>query len=94
MRVHKFAGIVLEESYGVVCTHVCLSGWNCGLFMMSSLGRMWMKTLFTHGAILCVCGDRKCTFSTTTVTAMLCDSLKRKKKMPISSLKEGSTSEV
>ena len=70
MRVHKFVGIV-EESYGVVCTHVCLSGWNWGLFMMSSLGRMWMKTLFTHGAILCVCGDRKCTFSTTTVTAML-----------------------
>lgn len=30
-----------------------------------------MKTLFTHGAILCVCGDRKCTFNTTTVTHIL-----------------------
>ena len=65
-------------------THVCLSGWNWGLFMMSSLGRMWMKTLFTHGAILCVCGDRKCTFSTTTVTAMLC-ALKKENKKPIRS---------
>lgn len=30
-----------------------------------------MNTFFTHGAIRCVCGDRKCTLSTTTVTQML-----------------------
>jgi hypothetical protein len=39
--------------------------------MTSSRGRMCMKTLFTQGAILCVCGDLKCTLSTTTVTHML-----------------------
>ena len=32
---------------------------------------MWMKTRRTHGAILCVCGERKWTLSTTTVTQML-----------------------
>ena len=69
-------------------THVCLSGWNCGLFMMSSLGRMWMKTLFTQGAILCVCGERKCTFSTTTVTAML-EEKERKKEKKKEGRKEG-----
>lgn len=30
-----------------------------------------MNTFLTHGAIRCVCGERKCTFSTTTVTQML-----------------------
>ena len=32
-----------------------------------------MKTLLTHGAIVWVCGDRKCTLSTTTVTHILED---------------------
>ena len=39
--------------------------------MINSLGRMWMKTRRTHGDIVCVCGERKWTFSTTTVTQML-----------------------
>lgn len=34
-------------------------------------GSTCMKTRRTHGAIVCVCGDLKCTFSTTTVTHML-----------------------
>jgi len=32
---------------------------------------MWMKTRLTQGAIVCVCGDRKWTLSTTTVTHIL-----------------------
>ena len=55
----------------IFSSHVCLSGWNCGRFMISSLGRMWMNTRLTQGAILCVCGERKWTFSTTTVTLIL-----------------------
>lgn len=39
--------------------------------MNNSFGRKLMKTRLTHGAILCVCGERKCTLSTTTVTHIL-----------------------
>ena len=51
-------------------TYLCLS-WYWGLFMMRSRGRIWMKTLLTQGAILCVWGDRKWTLSTRTVTHIL-----------------------
>lgn len=47
------------------------SNWYWGLRMTKSLGSIWMNTLFTQGAILCVWGDRKWTFNTTTVTHML-----------------------
>ena len=40
----------------------------CGLLMMRSLGRMLRNTLRTQGDIVCVEGERKCTFSTITVT--------------------------
>lgn len=39
--------------------------------MTSNLGRIWIKTRRTQGAITCVCGERKCTLSTTTVTHIL-----------------------
>ena len=39
--------------------------------MLRRRGRMWMKTLRTQGAILCVSGLRKWMFSTRTVTQML-----------------------
>jgi len=39
--------------------------------MTRSLGRIWRKTRRTHGAITCVCGVRKWTFRTRTVTHML-----------------------
>jgi hypothetical protein len=48
--------------------------------MISNLGKMWMNTRRTHGDIVCVCGERKCTFSTTTVTQMLCEMMSDKKK--------------
>ena len=35
---------------------------------MSKCGIISRKTLRTHGDILCVAGDRKCTFKTPTVT--------------------------
>ena len=62
---------VISGNWAEVGTYVCLSGWNWGRFMMRSLGRIWMNTRFTQGAILCVCGERKWTFSTTTVTHIL-----------------------
>lgn len=43
----------------------------CGLLMNRNLGRKFMKTVFIHGAILWVCGERKWTFNTTTVTQIL-----------------------
>lgn len=52
-------------------TYLWASKGYCGLRMTSSLGRICMKTRLTQGAILCVCGDRKWTLSTTTVTHML-----------------------
>ena len=42
-----------------------------GRRMTRRRGRMWMKTLLIHGAMVWVCGDRKCMLSTTTVTQML-----------------------
>ena len=42
-----------------------------GLFITSSLGRRWMKTLLTQGDIRCVWGDRKWMLRTTTVTHIL-----------------------
>jgi len=47
--------------------------------MTSSLGKMWMKTLRTHGAMVCVCGVRKWMFSTTTVTQMLREEKERER---------------
>ena len=44
---------------------------NWGRRMISRRGRMLMKTRFTHGDMVCVCGDRKWMFSTTTVTQIL-----------------------
>lgn len=43
----------------------------CGLLMNSNFGKKFMNTFFTHGAIRCVCGLRKWTLSTTTVTQIL-----------------------
>lgn len=43
----------------------------CGLLINNNFGKKLMNTFFTHGAIRCVCGDRKWTLSTTTVTQML-----------------------
>lgn len=39
--------------------------------MTSSLGKTWINTRFTQGDIVCVWGERKCTFNTTTVTHIL-----------------------
>lgn len=39
--------------------------------MNKSLGKNCTNTVLTHGAIRCVCGERKCTFRTTTVTHIL-----------------------
>lgn len=44
---------------------------------------MCMKTLLTQGAILCVWGERKWTFSTTTVTHMLHRQREREREMVI-----------
>ena len=52
-------------------SYLCLSFSKWGRFMLRSLGRIWMKTLLTQGVIVCVCGVRKWTFKTTTVTHML-----------------------
>ena len=41
------------------------------LRITNNRGRTWIKTRRTHGAITCVCGDRKWTLRTTTVTHML-----------------------
>lgn len=60
-----------------VRTTTCRPNFECssirhwGLLIANSLGRMWMKTRRTQGAIRCVCGERKWTFNTTTVTQML-----------------------
>lgn len=51
--------------------YLFVSNTYCGLFMTNKRGKMWIKTLFTQGDILCVCGERKWTFSTTTVTHIL-----------------------
>ena len=42
-----------------------------GLRITNNRGSICMKTRRTHGAIVWVCGDRKCTLRTTTVTHML-----------------------
>lgn len=52
-------------------TYFLLSIWYCGLRITNNLGRICIKTLFTHGAITWVVGDRKCIFNTTTVTQIL-----------------------
>lgn len=31
----------------------------CGLLINNNFGKKLMNTFFTHGAIRCVCGDRK-----------------------------------
>lgn len=43
----------------------------CGLLINNNFGKKFMNTFLTHGAMRCVCGERKCTLSTTTVTQML-----------------------
>lgn len=48
-----------------------LSLFSSYLRITRSLGSTWIKTRRTHGAITWVCGERKCTFNTTTVTQML-----------------------
>jgi hypothetical protein len=55
----------------VLGTYLFGSKRYCGLFITNNFGNTWIKTRFTQGAILCVCGDRKWTFKTTTVTHML-----------------------
>ena len=45
--------------------------WFPGRLMTRSRGRMCINTRLTQGAIVCVWGERKCTFRTTTVTQML-----------------------
>lgn len=58
-------------------TNLLVSNLYCGLLMTKSRGRMCIKTLFTQGAILCVCGERKWTLRTTTVTHIL-ETVKRR----------------
>lgn len=66
-----FPLIIAKTLDSFSCTNLLASNWYWGLRMTNNLGRMWMKTLFTQGAIRWVCGDRKWTLSTTTVTHML-----------------------
>ena len=54
-----------------VCDYLCLSLSKYGLLIFSNLGKMWMKTFLTQGAILWVSGVRKWMLSTRTVTQML-----------------------
>ena len=72
------------------CTYFC-SSWP-GLRMTRSRGNMWMKTRRTHGAIVCVWGERKWTFRTTTVMHILNVSniIVNKTNLPI----KGTTSDV
>lgn len=49
--------------------------------MNNNFGRKSIKNFFTHGAILCVWGERKCTFRTTTVTHILWKKKRRKKEI-------------
>ena len=51
---------LLFVEHGVLRAHLCLSNvLYCGRRITRRRGRMWMKTRRTHGAIECVCGDRK-----------------------------------
>lgn len=53
-----------------VYTHL-VSKLYCGRLINNHFGKKLINTVLTHGAIRCVCGDRKCTLSTTTVTHIL-----------------------
>lgn len=54
-----------------IVTHLFVSKLYCGRFINNNFGRKSIKNFLTHGAILCVCGERKWTLSTTTVTHIL-----------------------
>ena len=60
---------MLRQNWSNLNTYILFCGW--GLRITNNRGRMWMKTLLTHGAMVWVCGDRKWIFRTTTVTQIL-----------------------
>lgn len=63
------AWIIMQELLTLDYLLVCNTYF--GRFMKRNLGRKSMKKILIHGFMVCVWGDRKWTFSTTTVTHIL-----------------------
>ena len=74
VQVHKVGSYSLEivlHQQDLRVPYLCWSSSKTGLFITKSLGKMWMNTRRTQGAMVCVWGVRKWTFRTTTVTQIL-----------------------
>lgn len=60
-----------KGSWSLTLDYLLVSNTYFGRFMKRNFGRKSMKKILIHGFIVCVWGDLKCTFSTTTVTHIL-----------------------